>query len=182
MYKKLLLALTLVSGSAFAGDKIELGYRYDDVRNSSADSRNVAIGYSTPINSNFTFGLGANLAERTTDNRLTNRVNASVTGSYDMFYLSAKVGEKFVSGNDSTSFWVLEPGIKFAVTDRLDAKIGYSYREAFSKTVDDDQTGVKTSLNYVLTKDLGVSVKYNLLEDSQGVKQDQYGISLVKKF
>jgi len=182
MKKLLAIMAVAISTSAVAGDKIELGYRYDDKQNSSADSRNVTIGWNTDINKNFTWGLDANLAQRTTDDRVTNRLATSLTGSYNMFYVSAKVGEKFQSGSDSTSFWVVEPGVKFKLSENLGAKVGYSYRQAFSKTVDDDLKGVRLALDYKLTKEYGIGLKYDLMEDSAGIKTDRYGITISKRF
>lgn len=181
--KKLLAILAMTIGTtAFAGDKLEIGYRYDDKENTNADTRNTTVAWKTNINKHFEWGLDANLAQRTSDDRVTNRLAAGVTGSYKMVYLTAKVGEKFQSGSDSTSFWVVEPGIKFKLTENLGAKVGYSYRQAFSSTVDDDQKGLRLGIDYKLTKEYGIGLKYDLMEDSTGTKTNRYGIALSKRF
>lgn len=181
--KKLLAILAMAIGTtAFAGDKIEIGYRYDDKEKTTADSRNVTIDWKTDINKNFAWGLDANLAQKTSDDKLTNRLAIGVTGSYEMFYLTAKAGEKYNSGTANTSFWVVEPGVKFKLTENLGAKVGYMYREAFSKTVDDDLKGLRLALDYGLTKEYGIGLKYDLVEDSTGTKTNRYGVALSKRF
>lgn len=171
-----------IGTTAMAAEKIELGYRQDRERGTAATSDNILIGYKSDIGSNLGWSLDANLAERGRDQRLTNRYSVGLDYNYGLGYVSGKLGQKNVSLQSATNFYQVEAGVKYAVSPVLTAKVGYVYRDAFNDRVDDLQKGVKLGMDYALTKNLSLGAKYDLVEDSRGVKTDRFGVSVSKRF
>ncbi len=186
--KKLIAAAALAIGAvgfssaAMAGDKIELGYRYDDVRNSSTDQTAVTIDYDHSFKNGFSLGGGVRLIEKEGDGRLTNRY--MLKAGYDFsgpFYVQGAVGHKQGTGAD-TEFWQAEAGVKHKLTDRVQVKLGYQYREGFNGKDDDYHHGPRVAVKYSITKTLAVNAKYDYFSFQNDVKRDRFGLSIEKKF
>lgn len=181
--KKLICAVCLtVSSLAMASEQIELGYRLDSNRSTSVDTDNLTFNYKKRFDKHLEFNLGATNAQRETDNRLTNRYNVGLGYNHDWFYARADFGQRLVSGSHTTDFWQAEVGTRMRLSKTLTARVGYSYRDAFSDHVDDLQKGYRLSITQELDKRWNVSGKYDLLENSQGQKIDRFGISIARKF
>jgi long-subunit fatty acid transport protein len=72
------------------------------------------------------------------------------------------LGLKTVSGKDATSYYSIEPGVNFKVTDALTARVAYRYRDAFSSGVADRSDTTRFGLSYALTKKDTIGVGYDV--------------------
>ena len=99
-----------------------------------------------------------------------------------MYSVSGKIGQKNQSLKSAVDFYTVEGGLKFPINKNLNGKVGYQYRQAFASNVDDLQKGYRAALDYSVNKTYAVGVKYDLMEDSKGVKTDRWGIAVSKRF
>ena len=183
MFKKMIAILALVSigATAYAEDKVELGYRYDDQRNSPLTQHAITVDWQTKVTDNLTMGLGLRAIERDNDNRLTNRYMVKFGYDYKLFYFNTNIGQKHQSLKPSTEFFDLETGVKYKVNDDIQVKVGYAYREGFGGRVEDYHQGPRVAVKYKLDPRWAVNFKYDYFDFGAGVKRDRYGISIEKR-
>ena len=183
MFKKMIaiLVIMIAGTSAYAEDKIELGYRYDDQRNTTNDQYATTLDWQTKINNNFSWGLGFINIQREQDNRITNRYNLKLNYDYNMLYVNSALGQKHQSLKPSTEYWQIETGIKYMVNDVVQVKVGYIYREGFGGRDVDYFEGPRVAVKYKLDPRWAVNFKYDYFDFGSGVKRDRYGISIEKR-
>jgi predicted porin len=183
MFKKMIaiLAIMIAGTSAYAEDKIELGYRFDDQRNTTNDQYALTVDWQTKLNSNFSWGLGFRNIEREQDSRVTNRYMVKLNYDYNMVYVNTVVGQKHQSLKPTTEFWQAEAGVKYKVNDNVQVKVGYAYREGFGGRDEDYHQGPRVAVKYKLDPRWAVNVKYDYFDFGSGVKRDRYGISIEKR-
>lgn len=183
MFKKMIAILALMAAgtAAYAEDKIELGYRFDDQRNTTNDQYALTVDWQTKLTGNFTWGLGFRNIEREQDSRVTNRYMVKLNYDKDMLYVNTAVGEKHQSLKPTTEFWQVEAGVKYKVNDNWQVKVGYAYREGFGGRAEDYHQGPRVAVKYKLDPRWAVNLKYDYFDFGAGVKRDRYGISIEKR-
>ena len=188
MFKKMIaiLALALIGATAHAEDKLELGYRVDNTRNSTEEQNVVTLDWMHKMNKYWSVGLGARLSEKDqpgdkNNHRLTNRFMLRNQFDYNMLYLNVDLGEKNQSLAPSTGFYQVESGVKYKVNDDWQVKLGYQYRNGLAG-VDDLQKGPRVAVKYKIDKSLAVNLKYDYFEFANNVKRDRIGVSIEKRF
>lgn len=183
MFKKMIAILALMAAgtAAYAEDKIELGYRFDDQRNTTNDQYALTVDWQTKLTGNFTWGLGFRNTEREQDSRVTNRYMVKLNYDKDMLYVNTAVGEKHQSLKPTTEFWQAEAGVKYKVNDNWQVKVGYQYREGFGGRSEDYHEGPRVAVKYKLDPRWAVNVKYDYFDFGAGVKRDRYAISIEKR-
>jgi hypothetical protein len=166
--KKFALALLFASiaGSAMAGDNwVSLGYKFED--NLNGANRN---GYQFQLGSNVHKNLAIDVAGENlyTDGNGSNtsRIEGAVTPKYDIgsgfsVYTRGAVGQKYLPG-DNFSYYSVEPGVKYAVSDAFAVKAGYRFRNAFDSDKNADLTRTyRLGGEYAITKETAVSVNFD---------------------
>lgn len=183
MFKKMIaiLALMAVGTTSYAEDKIELGYRYDNQRNTTNDQYAITADWQTALAGNFTWGLAFRNIEREQDSRVTNRFMVKLNYDKDMLYVNTAVGQKHQSLKPSTEFWQAEVGAKYKVNDDWQVKVGYQYREGFGGRDVDYHEGPRVAIKYKLDPRWAVNFKFDHWKFGGGVVRDQYGISIEKR-
>lgn len=190
--KKLITAAVLAVGAigaisvpsvALASDKLELGYRYDDTRNSSRDQRAVTIDYDHTYKNGFVLGAGVRLIEQDETGNTTNRYLLKAGYNFSgPLYVQGAVGHKQASAGEDTEFWQAEAGVKHNLTKAVQVRLGYVYREGFRSKEDDYYHGPRVAVKYNVTDTVALNVKYDYFTFLNDVKRDRFGLSVEKKF
>jgi long-subunit fatty acid transport protein len=69
-----------------------------------------------------------------------------------------------VSGSTATSYYSIEPGVNYKITDALTARVAYRYRDAFSSGVADRSDTARLGLSYALTKQDTIGLGYDVVK------------------
>lgn len=180
--KKILTVATFLAATSAYADSIDIGYRYDNQRESENTNENISLGYKKSLNKNLDLDLAISMTERQTDGRKTDRYMIGLTPKFDNFSLSLRAGKRYQTNQESSDFYVIEPAYKLPITDKLDGRIAYRYRESFDSDIDDLQKGPRLGIDYKLDKKIKINLRYDLFTNSQGRETDRYGISLTRQF
>lgn len=179
--KKSLIA-TLIAGLSFgtvamaedAKNFAHIQYTFrDTVSDNKADPNRQGVNFTIgrKVLDNLTIDLGEQFrTERlNSDNGTsTTRLEAGATYSYNLLpavslYTRGGLGYKITSTNDYT-YYSVEPGIKYALTDTLAVKAGYRFRDAFSDAYNEKTNTVRFGAEYAIAKDqaltLGIDRSY----------------------
>jgi opacity protein-like surface antigen len=179
--KKTLIA-TLIAGLSFgtvamAEDgknfaHIQYTFR-DTIADNKADTNRQGVNFTIgrKVLDNLTIDLGEQFRTERLNNDAgvnTTRLEAGATYSYNLLpavslYTRGGLGQKFTSNQDYT-YYSVEPGIKYALTDTLAVKAGYRFRDAFSDAYNEKTNTVRVGAEYALAKDqaltLGIDRSY----------------------
>lgn len=175
------LTFTAAATPALADDRVRFGVRYDDSNVAGQDRMATSVDYDHSFDNGVKLGVGVRHIERLSDNRATNRY--MLRGGYDwnFLFVSGQLGVKMPSGQDHTYFWTVHSGVKFKVTDKLNAKIGYDYREGFGGKDEDYRHGVRTSLTYKLDKKHAVQLQVERLHFLNDTR-NRVGVLVERRF
>jgi opacity protein-like surface antigen len=179
--KKTLIA-TLIAGLSFGTVAMaEDGKNFAHIQYTFRDT--IADDKAAPNRQgvNFTIGrkvldnLTIDLGEQFRTERLNNdngvsttRLETGATYSYNLLpavslYTRGGLGYKVTSNQDYT-YYSVEPGIKYALTDTLAVKAGYRFRDAFSDAYVEKTNTVRFGAEYAVAKDqaltLGIDRSY----------------------
>ena len=158
-----LLALSFAATAAWAEDAknfVHGQYTFRDTIAGQSDNpnrqgvnltvgRNIGYGITLDANSQFRNENGKNGAD-------TTRLEAGATYQYGLtkdiaFYTRGAVGYKLTDADDFT-YYSLEPGVKFQLTQPLNVRVGYRYRDAFNDNILDKTNTVRVGAEYALDK------------------------------
>lgn len=73
------------------------------------------------------------------------------------FYTRGALGYKLTDADDST-YYSVEPGLNFHVTQPLHVRVGYRYRDAFNNDIFDKTNTVRVGAEYALDKTQAVTL------------------------
>lgn len=165
MKKFLAMAALLAASTAFAGGFGAVEYSSRDGVDGTADARATKVTMGTDLNQ--TFKADFSLRQKTdTDNNLSDtRLEGGLTGTVPVagglsVYGRGAVGEKFKTSTNYT-YYSVEPGIKYAVTQDLTVKAGYRYRAATDSVNADTTRSWRVGAEYALTKNYFVGLGYD---------------------
>jgi opacity protein-like surface antigen len=113
-------------------DKVKFGVRYDDSSVSSKDQVNVRIDLDREWDNGFKLGYGSRSNHRFEGDRNTQRHMLRIGQEFGNFVLNGQVGVKLPHGKEHSYFWTIQPGYKFKLTNDLQLRVSYDYREGFS--------------------------------------------------
>jgi hypothetical protein len=163
--KKIIAILALASaGTAFA-NSVSMEYQAWENPTTKADTAGLVLTVRQNLSKAVTgdVQLSVNQAEAT--NALGSRSEAGLTYSAPVGrfagYVRGAVGLKHVGGESNTSYYSIEPGVRYGLTDRLSARVGYRYRDAFSNSVADQTNTVRVGLAYAVSKTAEVGVRFD---------------------
>jgi len=183
--KKSLIA-TLIAGLSFgtvalAEDgknfaHIQYTFR-DTIADDKADTNRQGVNFTVgrKVLDNLTIDLGEQFrTERlNNDNGVsTTRLESGATYQYGLtkdiaLYTRGGLGYKVTSNQDYT-YYSVEPGIKYILTDAISVKAGYRFRDAFSDVYNEKTNTVRFGAEYAIAKDqsltLGVDRSYGASE------------------
>lgn len=94
--------------------------------------------------------------ENGSNGRDTTRLETGATYQFGLtqdiaFYTRGALGYKLTDDKDST-YYSVEPGLNFHVTEPLNVRVGYRYRTAFSDSIFDKTNTVRVGAEYALNK------------------------------
>ena len=183
--KKTLIA-TLIAGLSFgtvalAEDgknfaHIQYTFR-DTIADNKADTNRQGVNFTIgrKVLDNLTVDLGQQFRTESLNSDTgvnTTRLESGATYSYNLLpavslYTRGGLGQKFTSNQDYT-YYSVEPGIKYALTDAVSVKAGYRFRDAFNDTYNEKTNTVRFGAEYAVAKDqavtLGVDRSYGASE------------------
>lgn len=184
MKKFIALAVLAFSGVAFAGGFGSVEYQGRDGVAGGADSRATKVTIGTNLSDNVKADVS--LRQRTdTDNNLSdNRLEAGLTYSASIAgalsgYARGAVGEKYETNNNYT-YYSVEPGVKYQLTDALSVKAGYRYRDATASSNNDRTRATRLGAEYALTKNYTLGVGYDRVRGDS--EFNSYNVALGFKF
>ncbi len=179
--KKTLIA-TLIAGLSFgtvalAEDgknfaHIQYTFR-DTIADNKADTNRQGVNFTIgrKVLDNLTIDLGQQFrTERLNGDAGVNttRLESGATYSYNLLpavslYTRGGLGYKTTSNQDYT-YYSVEPGIKYALTDAVSVKAGYRFRDAFNDSYNEKTNTVRFGAEYAVAKDqaltLGIDRSY----------------------
>jgi hypothetical protein len=179
--KKTLIA-TLIAGLSFgtvalAEDgknfaHIQYTFR-DTIADNKADTNRQGVNFTLGrrVLDNLTIDLGEQFrTERlNNDNGVsTTRLETGATYSYNLLpavslYTRGGLGYKVTSNQDYT-YYSVEPGVRYSVTDAVAVNVGYRFRDAFSDAYVEKTNTVRFGASYAIAKDqaltLGIDRSY----------------------
>lgn len=134
MKKSLIVAaLALLSASAFAETSFSYldGVQKNEVGNATTHVNLVIV--KTDLTKNFAVDYLATL-KSDSSNTISNRQEGGLTYTQSVAgpvsaYARGSLGLKQTSGTPSFSYFTVEPGVAIALGDKLQAKVGYYYRD-----------------------------------------------------
>lgn len=183
--KKFILALGLVAAStAFAGGFGTVEYQNRDGVNGAADARatKVTIGtdLTSDIKADFSIRQKTNDDNQLSDNRVEGGLTYTtpIAGSLSA-YGRVGLGQKFKSSSDYT-YYSVEPGVKYAVTPALTAKLGYRFRDATDSANADQTRAWRVGAEYALSKNYFVGVGYDRVRGDS--EYNSYNLAVGFKF
>ena len=165
--KKILAMLVLaLSGSVFAATAT-VEYSNGSSVNKTPSQNGLTLIVRENINKNFTIdAIVGNLYSDSTGGLAWTRAESGVTGVTPVYgpisaYTRVSVGQKFTSVNNY-GYYSIEPGIMAPLGGGLTARVGYRFRDAIDSGTYNDQTRtVRAGLNYNVTKNDAIGVRYD---------------------
>ncbi len=192
MKKLITVALLAISAFAFSSmalavNRVEVGYRFDNTRNSTVDQRAVVFDYHRSLSNGFTLGGGVHMTERDESGNLANRY--FVGAGYEFsgpftgpFYVQAGLGHTQQSAGADGDFWQVETGARYNLTETIQLKLAYQLRDGFNGYDNDFERGPRATVQYQFTDSVAVGVNYDYFTYEDGLKRDRLGVSLVTTF
>lgn len=116
---------------------------------------NLTVGRN--IGYGITLDAGAQVRnENGSNGRDTTRLETGATYQFGLtkdiaFYTRGALGYKLTDQEDST-YYSVEPGLNFHVTEPLHVRVGYRYRDAFNNNIFDKTNTVRVGAEYALNK------------------------------
>jgi hypothetical protein len=179
--KKTLIA-TLIAGLSFgtvamAEDgknfaHIQYTFR-DTIADNKADTNRQGVNFTIgrKVLDNLTIDLGEQFRTERLNNDAgvsTTRLETGATYSYNLLpavslYTRGGLGYKVTSNQDYT-YYSVEPGVRYSVTDAVAVNVGYRFRDAFSDAYVEKTNTVRFGASYAIAKDqaltLGIDRSY----------------------
>lgn len=184
MKKFIALAVLAFSGVAFAGGFGSVEYQGRDGVNGGADSRATKVTIGTNLSDSIKADVS--LRQKTnTDNDLSDtRLEAGLTVSAPIAgalsgYARGAIGQKYKT-DDNYSYYSVEPGVKYQLTDTLSVKAGYRYRDAIASGNTDQTRATRLGAEYALTKNYTLGVGYDRVRGDS--EYNSYNVALGFKF
>lgn len=166
-----LLALGLISTSVLADDPKNFAHIQYTFRDAISDNK----GDPNRQGVNFTFGrkitdsVQLDIGEQFRTERLnsdngtsTTRLEAGATYQFGLtkdiaLYTRGGLGYKVTSDQDY-SYYSVEPGVRYSVSDALAVRAGYRYRDAFSDSYVEKTNTVRLAAEYSIAKDQAITL------------------------
>lgn len=165
MKKLFALAILALSGAAFAGGFGAVEYSSRDGVDGGSDARATKVTMGTDLNQTFKADFSLRQKTDTSNNLGDTRFEGGLTGTVPVAgslsaYGRLGVGEKFKSATNYT-YYSVEPGVKYAVTQDLSVKAGYRYRAATDSVNADTTRSYRLGAEYALSKNYFVGLGYD---------------------
>lgn len=164
--KLLAVAALMVAGVAHAESKGFVRFEYYDEEKVSTGAKNMAYAVVPGVVIDKTWELSAQFRTSQAEvgnGSITNGVEARVTRLFSLGdvtpYVSLRVGQAIKSTEDFSQYNVVL-GAKFPITGALSGDAGVRYRNAFESGHDYQTTRPHFGLNYALTKNDSVGVRF----------------------
>ena len=157
--KKLALAVTLALATtvAVAEDSyIKLEGVHYNYTNAPNDQAGINLQVGTAIGNGFKADVKQEFRHEDTTGKTANRFEGGLTYEAKVadkigVSLRGALGEKYAS-NSNYGYYLVEPGVSYALTDALKLKASYRYRDAINDSVADRTNTYKVGADYDLTK------------------------------
>ena len=185
MRKFVLIAALLASTSAFADGFGAIEYSNRSGVNGASDSDAIKLTVGTEVTKGITADVS--LRQKTDDSskdlkdtRLEGGLTFAAPSTAGFTpYVRTAVGEKFTT-TDNFSYYSVEPGVKYAVSDDLSLKLGWRYRDALNTSNADQTRTWRVGANYALTKTYSVGLGYDRVRGDS--EYNAVNVSLGMKF
>ena len=149
----------------------------DTIADNKADTNRQGVNFTIgrKVLDNLTIDLGQQFrTERLNGDAGVNTTRLESGATYQLgltkdiaLYTRGGLGYKTTSTEDYT-YYSVEPGIKYSLTDAVSVKAGYRFRDAFSDTYNEKTNTARIGVEYALAKDqavtLGVDRSYGASE------------------
>lgn len=159
--KKIVLAtlLALTTVSAIAADNFgKIEYAFRDVEGDpNKNGLNLQIGHT--FNKAWAVDAKSEFRRENGSDTTSNRLELGTTYTQGNLFVRGGLGDKFTSGSDYT-YYSIEPGFKYEVTDGLKLVTSYRYRNAFNTSNNDEQHRAQVGAEYAVFKEEYVTASF----------------------
>lgn len=165
MKKLIVTAMFLAASTAFAQGFGSVEYSSRDGVDGTADSSAIKLTVGKKVNDTWSVDLSSRLKKEDNSNTNDTRLEAGVTASAPVgngfsVYTRGAIGEKYKS-SDNYAYYSIEPGVKYAVTPQLTAKVGYRFRDTFTDSKADQTNTYRLGAEYALSKSYTLGLGYD---------------------
>jgi opacity protein-like surface antigen len=139
----------------------------DTVSDNKADTNRQGVNFTVgrKVLDNLTIDLGEQFRTERLNNDAgvsTTRLETGATYTYGLvkgieLYTRGGLGYKVTSNQDYT-YYSVEPGVKYALTDVVSVKAGYRFRDAFSDAYNEKTNTVRFGAEYAVAKDQAITL------------------------
>lgn len=166
LIKLLAVAALMMTGVAQAQSKGFVRFEYYNEENVATNAKNMAYAVVPGIVINKTWELSAQFRTSQLEvgnGAITNGVEARITRLFKFGdltpYISLRAGQSIKSAEDFSQYNVIV-GTKFPISGKLSGDAGIRYRDAFESSRDYQTTRPHLGVNYMLTSNDSVGVRY----------------------
>lgn len=158
-----------MAGLASAQTSVTLGASAVESDVNGQNTNRTSITVRTGVGYGLVGDVGVINSQNDTTNSTSVRQELGLSGTvFSAGAFSATVrgglGFKTVSGSTATSYYSIEPGVNYKITDALTARVAYRYRDAFSSGVADRSDTARLGLSYALTKQDTIGLGYDVVK------------------
>jgi long-subunit fatty acid transport protein len=167
--KKIILAsiLATMAGLASAQTSVSVGRSVVDSDVNGQQTHRTSLTVRTGVGYGLVGDVGVINSQNDTTRSASVRQELGLSGTvFTAGAFSANVrggiGLKTVSGSEATSYYSIEPGVNYKITDALTARVAYRYRDAFSSGVADRSDTTRVGVSYAVTKKDTIGLGYDV--------------------
>lgn len=171
MKKLIITAALLLSATAAQADHHSgyAGLRFEtrDGIQGTQDSQAYGFTLGQNINKYFSAEVAGRLKDNDNDTNNTRLELGGVgklpiEGTKFSLYNRVALGKKF-DGSDNDTYWSIEPGARYAITQDLGVKAGIRFREGFQSSIVDSTKTYRLALDYAFTKNTSLTTGVDFL-------------------
>jgi hypothetical protein len=163
--KKIFAILALATaGAAFAGSAT-VEYQAWENPTTKADTTGLVLSVREDITKSLAGDVVLSVGQAESTKAFSGRSEVGLTYSVPFGRFTGSVrgatGLKHTSGSSDTSYYSVEPAVAYGLTDKLTARVGFRFRDAYDSGVADQTRTGRVGLSYALTKQDAIGVRYD---------------------
>lgn len=172
--KKIFVMLALATfGSAYAGSAMVELQSWENPL-TKATSSGLVLNVKENLTNNVTGDVVFSISKSDSTKAFAGRSETGLTYSNSVVgklsgYVRGAIGIKHNSGTSDTTYYSVEPGVTYGITDSLSARLGYRYRTAFNESVADQTNTLRAGLSYALNKKDTIGIRLDKVRGDSSI-------------
>lgn len=186
LVKLLAVAALLVAGSAQAGGYA--GFEYSNETKRATDATNVkgalVAGYKADGGMDYSVKMESSQTDIGSGS-ISTGVEVRAKKNFDVAgltpYAGVRLGEK-LSSTTHFSHYAFDAGVKFPIAGAISGDVGVRYRNAFDTINVFQSTRYHATVNYALTKQDSIGLRYSQAYGDSGEEKNAYRLNYTRSF